>query len=320
MSWAKIDDRANEHPKLLEAGAAAAWLWVCGLMYCNRQSKKTGRIPKVALPLLYPRLGTREAKKLVQVGLWLDEGKDYVIHEFNSWNPEQRPDLSEVRAAAGRRGGTKSGQSRRSKSGSKLLEQNPKQVASETEAKTEARAQPRARTRTAARGIHPTPPHPDQPENDDPKPDQVDPNTGPPSAVSSFRPRNLAEALQVPLKERAGLVLADEHSAGYFQPQSWPEVVQVAEACGDTRLSDYSRDNGVKAAVALFAAGFTVADVVRAWKSLSKSTWAREQRDAGRRLGMSSLSPEVVRRALEGMPRMSDAAQDVLKRVRSGHG
>jgi hypothetical protein len=191
MSWAKIDDRANEHPKLLEAGAKAAWLWACGLMYCNRQVKKTGRIPKLAVPILFPGVGLPEAKRLVDAGLWREDGKDYVVHDYHPWNPE----LKEKRAEAGRVGGKRSGESRRAESSkqneatgeanqeatdeanrSKLLhpneanqeatdEANRSKLLHPNEANQEAtdEATPRAHGSRA-----PDPPHPTPPREEDP--------------------------------------------------------------------------------------------------------------------------------------------------------
>lgn len=178
MSWAKVDDRANEHPKLLEVGAKAAWLWVCGLMYCNRQPKKTGRIPKTVVDagMLYPGLGKGEAKKLTQAGLWHDVGSEYEVHQHSSWNPE----LSKTRSDAGRVGGLKSAETRREAKEQATEEANQeangqanlKQVASENEANGQAtgeasaglahsRARTHAQTRAGSTPPHPTPDQPD---------------------------------------------------------------------------------------------------------------------------------------------------------------
>lgn len=179
MSWAKIDDRANEHPKLLKAGPKACWAWACGLMYCNRQAKKTGQIPKVvAHGMLYPGIGAREAAKLVAVGLWRDEGDHYEVHEHGQWNSEKRPsltpeELSEVRAEAGRTGGRRSGESRREANEAKQ-KQNTEPIASEVRSKngnqllgsrTDA---PAYAHRRALDPPHPTPPQEEDPLRGDP--------------------------------------------------------------------------------------------------------------------------------------------------------
>lgn len=89
MSWAKLDDRANEHRKQLEAGPEACWLWACGLMYANRQPARDGHIPARVLPMLYPfpaKQLPKLAAKLVQVGLWTESTGGYDIHQFKIWN------------------------------------------------------------------------------------------------------------------------------------------------------------------------------------------------------------------------------------------
>ena len=153
MSWAKVDDHANEHEKHLAAGAKACWLWTCGLMYANRQPRKTGRIPKSLVGMLYPGVGKREAQKLVSVGLWHDDGDAYTIHDYKTWNPE----LREKRAEAGRKGGKRSGEARR--------EANAKQSASEKRSKNEASA---SSNPAGARVRALDPPHPTPPQDQDP--------------------------------------------------------------------------------------------------------------------------------------------------------
>jgi hypothetical protein len=101
VSWARIDDRANEHPKLLKAGAEAAWFWVCGLLYCNRQEARDGFIPDFALPILYPAKNPKRlAQRLVDVKLWIRVDGGYVVHEFTVWN--ETKEEKEARRAADR--------------------------------------------------------------------------------------------------------------------------------------------------------------------------------------------------------------------------
>lgn len=128
MSWVRIDDGAPDHPKLLKAGAEACWLWVCGLAYCNRQAKKRdGFIPTEKVPALYPIRGAmRLADKLVEVGLWERVDGGFLVHDYLEFQPTS--DLRAARAEAGRRGGQRSGEVRRSNG-----EAKPKQVASTKE-------------------------------------------------------------------------------------------------------------------------------------------------------------------------------------------
>lgn len=101
MTWARLDDRANEHRKQLLAGAEACWLWACGLMYANRQAARDGFIPEQMLPMLYPlppRQRGRLVAKLVEVKLWHEVPGGYQIHEFRAWN-RTREQLEEEREA-----------------------------------------------------------------------------------------------------------------------------------------------------------------------------------------------------------------------------
>jgi hypothetical protein len=119
MTWAKVDDHANEHRKQLAAGAEACWLWTCGLMYANRQAARDGFIPEGMIGMLYPlKNAAKLAAKLVEVGLWCRAPGGYQIHEFLVWNQtkEQRDEeLAKGRARAAksyaRRHGGSSGDS-----------------------------------------------------------------------------------------------------------------------------------------------------------------------------------------------------------------
>jgi len=113
MSWVKIDDSACEHPKLLEAGAKAAWLWLCCLSYCNRQKRRDGLIPKTKIGLLYPGLGLKEARQLVAAGLLHESDDAFSAHGYHEYQPSA--EVSAARSIAGKQGGIKSGEARRSK-------------------------------------------------------------------------------------------------------------------------------------------------------------------------------------------------------------
>lgn len=87
MSWARLDDRANEHRKQLLAGPEACWMWSCGLMYANRQDARDGFIPEPMLAMLYPFTKPKKlAAKLVEVGLWEVVPGGYKVHNYEKWN------------------------------------------------------------------------------------------------------------------------------------------------------------------------------------------------------------------------------------------
>lgn len=119
MAWLRIDDTVPEHRKMLQAGPAACWLWVCGIAYCQRQLTD-GFIPEVALPML--GVGSRVKKladALVTAGLFECADGGYRIHDYHDHNAtrdeamERRQELRRKRAAAGRQGGLRSGEARR---------------------------------------------------------------------------------------------------------------------------------------------------------------------------------------------------------------
>lgn len=108
MSWVKLDDNFPDHAKILAAGAAAGWLWVCGLAYCNRQKRRDGFIPAAKVRTLYPMPAAKKcAENLEKVGLWERIEGGYRVHDYHDYQPtqEQVDALKAVRSRAGRLGG-----------------------------------------------------------------------------------------------------------------------------------------------------------------------------------------------------------------------
>lgn len=98
MAWIYLDDQFPDHPKIVEAGGDAAWLFVCGLAYCRRHGTD-GRIPKAMVARLSDRkTPDRLAARLVAVTLWEDHGDHYRVHDYSDWNRTQ-----ESRSEAGRK-------------------------------------------------------------------------------------------------------------------------------------------------------------------------------------------------------------------------
>lgn len=106
MAWVYLDDQFPDHPKVVAAGDAAAWMFVCGLAYARRYNTE-GRIPKAQVPKL---TGTRSTNKLVAAllhapagfehGLWEDRGDHYYIHDYTQWNKPQASRSEAARTAA----------------------------------------------------------------------------------------------------------------------------------------------------------------------------------------------------------------------------
>lgn len=87
MPWVKLDDQFPHHPRIVEAGDMAAWLYVAGLCYAG-QFLTDGVIPKGQLRRLTNlSKPEREALRLVDVGLWHDKDDHYEIHDYHQWNP-----------------------------------------------------------------------------------------------------------------------------------------------------------------------------------------------------------------------------------------
>lgn len=95
MAWLRIDDRVRTHPKIAQAGPAAAWLWFCGVCYC-REHLTDGFLPKPVIPTLALNLPNpwRHAARLVEVRLWEDAVGGYLVHDFLDWNPSKAEVLS----------------------------------------------------------------------------------------------------------------------------------------------------------------------------------------------------------------------------------
>jgi hypothetical protein len=116
--------------------------------------------------------------------------------------------------------------------------------------------------------------------------------------------------LELPIAERAKLVLEEPREAQQLRPQHWQETRRIAEAFGaavgcERPLSELARDSGLRAIVQLLAAGYSVADLEWVARNVPKQEWWRR---GDRARGLGSLSVEVVSRALgerDARPRSS---------------
>jgi hypothetical protein len=129
MAWVRLDDGFMRHPKAQAAGLQGRALFISGLCWCAA-NLTDGRIPKAMIPLLAFEAGVKPAAAaaLVKVGLWDEDGDGYAVHDWLDYN-RSRDVITDVRASrseAGRRGGLRSGDSRRGSND----EANTKQLAS----------------------------------------------------------------------------------------------------------------------------------------------------------------------------------------------
>lgn len=114
MGWVRIDDQAPRHEKLLKAGPAAAWLWVCGLAHCHAQLTN-GVILGSVLPLIGIPKGRRLGRligKLVAVGLWEKVEGGYRVHDYLNYNQSKEIALANLKAAAARKARWRASQER----------------------------------------------------------------------------------------------------------------------------------------------------------------------------------------------------------------
>lgn len=132
MAWVKLDDQFFSHPKVLPLSKGAKLLYLSGLAYASAQLTD-GRLNPSAVVLAARTVSVspKLADELVAAGLWDSTEGIYAIHDYLTYNPDRasvlahRAEVSGLRAAAGRIGGVRSGESRREK-----IEAKPKQNAS----------------------------------------------------------------------------------------------------------------------------------------------------------------------------------------------
>ena len=85
MSWLKLDDGFDTHPKLLELTELQRWRWARVLLHCARHRTEGHVKPSVLREL---GLG-RAINDLLRVGL-LEENGDtgYLVHDWSAFNPK----------------------------------------------------------------------------------------------------------------------------------------------------------------------------------------------------------------------------------------
>ncbi len=121
--WIKIDDNLPDHPKIVTAGPEAAWLYICGLCFCNR-FLTDGRIPERQLRRLVDFPDPRElANRLIDVGLWEQADEGYLVHDYleHQSSKEEVQEAQKRRADAGRLGGFAKAEAYRKQTSSKPL-------------------------------------------------------------------------------------------------------------------------------------------------------------------------------------------------------
>lgn len=125
MAWVLLDDNFPNHPKAVQAGPVAAYLYICGLCYCRRFHTK-GAIPRKALGMLGLTTSPRRmVDALVDAGLWDVTSEGWQIHDYDGFYADEADkaqrdqELSDrterrraIRRESGRKGGFESGRIR----------------------------------------------------------------------------------------------------------------------------------------------------------------------------------------------------------------
>ncbi len=91
MTWAFLDDHANEHSKQEKIGGAACWYWACGLMYCRRKEDERRRLGErvdfistaAALTLYADSKARAHITAIVRVNLWEAVDGGYIVHDYH---------------------------------------------------------------------------------------------------------------------------------------------------------------------------------------------------------------------------------------------
>lgn len=182
MSWVKVDDKAWCHPKFLSLSGDAVRLWMFALCWSGSQGTD-GAIPRAALRLLG---GTQDdAQELVEARLWEETDNGWTVRGYLDYQPsaEAVRKRRELRAAAGRAGGKRSGEVRSGNNSHKAqtelltkaedvdeasdeakskqtLKQNRSTCFANRSALLEANANPEPEPEPEPRGSPPTPPPP----------------------------------------------------------------------------------------------------------------------------------------------------------------
>ena len=107
MPWFKVDDTLAFHPKVMQAGNAAMGLWVRAGAYCAAHLTD-GRLTAAMIPPLGGRL--RDAKRLVECGLWGETGDGFEFVGWAEFQPTKAQVTAERKATATRVANWREGQ------------------------------------------------------------------------------------------------------------------------------------------------------------------------------------------------------------------
>lgn len=134
-------------------------------------------------------------------------------------------------------------------------------------------------------------------------------------------PTNLEAALALTPHDRAKYAIRNEGTAGYLEPEQWPEVKAAVDAYRRATkqpgyaTSTWDRDRGIQSVVALFAAEpmLLPSQIYAGIERWVRSSWYQERRD---RLDLSSVTIKALRVALGQVEREAEDAERSRERLR----
>lgn len=83
--WVKLDDQFPDHPKVERISDGAFRLHVSALCHAARYLTD-GVISDERPAKLISRFRPKYVSELLDAGLWVRQGRGYVIHDFTHWN------------------------------------------------------------------------------------------------------------------------------------------------------------------------------------------------------------------------------------------
>lgn len=190
MTWFKADDKLASHPKVRKAGVEAMGLWVLAGTECALHLTD-GVVTRESVQHLAGARGEKLAERLVAAKLWHVHPDGWLFHEWHEHQPSREEVLADRarRAASGRLGGRRSGESRRSKSEAPASPND-----AETRSKVEAPASrllpelPKQTPSTGGSELSNPRPVPSRPDPKEPHPFGVPPLAAPEAAEPAETP------------------------------------------------------------------------------------------------------------------------------------
>jgi hypothetical protein len=98
MTWIKLAADFYLHPKIVQVGERAAWVYVIGLCYAT-EHETDGHLTAAVLRLLMPRTPrrTETVRLLCGARLWHEEEDGVRIHNFGEWQRTKSQNQADTR-------------------------------------------------------------------------------------------------------------------------------------------------------------------------------------------------------------------------------